>query len=136
MWTADVPPPDDRWKPCVLEVHFPPGSVYPFEPPLLSIKQPNLPPPIRRVVAAQLAAQAASMTGEAVVYTLVAWVQEHMPAVLDEHGTMDAEAAERAAAAAAEEEARAEAEEAAATEKTVIIRPATRRIGRCTPLRT
>ena len=113
MWTADVPPPDDRWKPCVLEVHFPPGSVYPFEPPLLSIKQPNLPPPIRRVVAAQLAAQAASMTGEAVVYTLVAWVQEHMPAVLDEHGTMDAEAAERAAAAAAEEEARAEAEEAA-----------------------
>ena len=113
MWTADVPPPDDRWKPCVLEVHFPPGSVYPFEPPLLSIKQPNLPPPIRRVVAAQLAAQAASMTGEAVVYTLVAWVQEHMPAVLDEHGTMDAEPAERAAAAAAEEEARAEAEEAA-----------------------
>ena len=113
MWTADVSPQDDRWKPCVLEVHFPPGSVYPFEPPLLSIKQPNLPPPIRRVVAAQLAAQAASMTGEAVVYTLVAWVQEHMPAVLDEHGTMDAEAAERAAAAAAEEEARAEAEEAA-----------------------
>ena len=114
MWTATVRTEDDRWKPCVLEVHFPPGTTYPFEPPLVSVRCINLPPPIRRTVAAQLAAQAASMTGEAVVYTLVAWLREHVPAILDEHGTMDAEAAERAAVLAAEEEARKEAEEAAA----------------------
>jgi len=113
MWTAEVRTEDDRWKPCVLEVHFPPGTAYPFEPPLISVRAPNLPNTIRRSVAAQLAAQAASMTGEAVVYTLVAWLREHIPAILDEHGTMDAEAAERAAVLAAEEEARKEAEAAA-----------------------
>ena len=111
MWTVRVASDDDRWSACHLEVHFPPGTV-PAEPPLLSLRQPNLSPPTRRSVVAQLAAQAASLTGEAVVYTLAAWLQEHLPAVLEEHGEMDEEAAARAAAAAAEEEARREAEEA------------------------
>ena len=112
MWTVRVATDDDRWSACHLEVHFPPGCRYPAEPPLLSLRQPNLSPPIRRSVVAQLAAQAASLTGEAVVYTLAAWLQEHLPAVLEEHGEMDEEAAARAAAAAAEEEARREAEAA------------------------
>ena len=112
MWTVRVATDDDRWSACHLEVHFPPGCRYPAEPPLLSLRQPNLSPPIRRSIVAQLAAQAASLTGEAVVYTLAAWLQEHLPAVLEEHGEMDEEAAARAAAAAAEEEARREAEAA------------------------
>ena len=41
MWTATVRTEDDRWKPCVLEVHFPPGTTYPFEPPLVSVRAPN-----------------------------------------------------------------------------------------------
>jgi len=114
MWTVSIAPDDDRWRPCVLEVHFPPGCEYPAEAPLLSVRQPNLPPPMRRSIAAQLAAQAASARGEPVVYTLVAWLQEHLPAILDEHGEMDEEAAARAASAAAEEEAAAEAAAAAA----------------------
>ena len=112
MWTVRVASDDDRWSACHLEVHFPPGCRYPAEPPLLSLRHPNLSPPTRRSVVAQLAAQAASLTGEAVVYTLAAWLQEHLPAVLEEHGEMDEEAAAAAAAAAAEEEARREAEEA------------------------
>jgi hypothetical protein len=68
MWIVAVAPDDDRWLPCKLEVHFPPGCVYPSEPPLVSVQQSNLPPPIRRSVAAQLAAQAWSLVGEVVLY--------------------------------------------------------------------
>ena len=45
MWTATVRTEDDRWKPCVLEVHFPPGTTYPFEPPLVLGPRPELATP-------------------------------------------------------------------------------------------
>jgi len=49
------------------------------------------------------------------VYTLLAWLHEHLPAVLDEHGEVDAEVAEAMAAAARAAEAAAEAEAGAYT---------------------
>jgi hypothetical protein len=63
MWTVSVPPDDRRWAPCTLEVHFPPGCTYPAEPPLVSVQQSNLPPALRRSMAAALAALAASLAG-------------------------------------------------------------------------
>ena len=114
-WTVRVPAEDpETWRPCWLEIHFPPGDQYPRTPPLVSVRQPNLAPTIRRSVAAQLAALACGdARGEPAVFAFVEWLREYMPAILEEHGEIDEAAAARKAAVAAEEEARREAEAAA-----------------------
>ena len=115
LWTVRVPAEDPQtWRPCWLEIHFPPGDRYPRTPPLVSVRQPNLPPAIRRSVAAQLAALVCGdARGEPAVFALAEWLREYMPAILEEHGEIDEAAAARKAAVAAEEEARREAEAAA-----------------------
>ena len=115
LWTVQIPADDpSSWRPCWLEIHFPPGDLYPKTPPLVSVRQPNVPPAIRRSVAAQLAALACGdLRGEPAVFALAEWLREYLPAILEEHGEMDEAAAARKAASAAEEEARREAEAAA-----------------------
>jgi ATP-dependent RNA helicase DHX36 len=115
LWTVQIPADDpSSWRPCWLEIHFPPGDRYPKTPPLVSVRQPNVPPAIRRSVAAQLAALACGdLRGEPAVFALAEWLREYLPAILEEHGEMDEAAAARKAAEAAEEEARREAEAAA-----------------------
>ena len=115
MWTVRVPADDpETWRPCWLEIHFPPGDRYPQTPPLVSVRHPNLPPAIRRSVAAQLAAlSCGELRGEPAAFALAEWLREYMPAILDEHGEMDDVAVARRAAAEAEAEAAREAEAAA-----------------------
>ena len=112
MWTVRVPADDpETWRPCWLEIHFPPGDRYPQTPPLVSVRHPNLPPAIRRSVAAQLAAlSCGELRGEPAAFALAEWLREYMPAILDEHGEMDDVAVARRAAAEAEAEAAREAE--------------------------
>ena len=104
MWTVRVPADDpETWRPCWLEIHFPPGDRYPKTPPLVSVRQPNLPPAIRRSVASQLAAlSCGELCGEPAAFALAEWLREYMPAILDEHGEMDDVAVARRAAAEAE----------------------------------
>ena len=112
LWTVRVDAEDpSRWRACVVEAHFPPGSLYPTaEPPLLAVLHPNLPPSTRRSLAAQLAAHAAELVGEPCVFALVAWLKEHLPAVLDERGEPDPEVLEREAREARERALEAELE--------------------------
>lgn len=74
------------WKPCELEVHFPPGSLYPAEAALFVVRHDRLPLPVRRSVNATIAAQASAYLGEPAVYAMVVWLQEHLPTILAERG--------------------------------------------------
>ena len=62
-----------KWKPCELEVHFPPGSSYPAEAALFVVRHDRLPLPLRRSVNATIAAQASAYLGEPAVYAMVVW---------------------------------------------------------------
>ena len=81
MWTVRVPADDpETWQACWLEIHFPPGDRYPKTPPLVSVRQPNLPPAIRRSVASQLAAlSCGELRGEPAAFALAEWLRSTCP---------------------------------------------------------
>lgn len=118
LWTVEVDAHDENtWLPCFLEVHFPSGDLYPTAAsPIIAIRQENLPPAIKRSIAASLCEFSHTMRGEPVVFALTEWLKEFLPAILEEHGAMDADAVERAAQVQHDEESRLE-QEAAETAK-------------------
>lgn len=67
-----------------MEVFFPKGSRYPLEePPLIGIRGPILTPLGRRSLSGALAAHAQELVGEPLIYSLVLWLDTHLPAVLE-----------------------------------------------------
>jgi len=95
MWTVRVDLGEDasgrQLNACELEVHFPPGCVYPAEAALFVIRHDALPTNVRRSVAATIASRAHAYVGEPSVYAMVVWIQEHMPTILAERGTFEDE---------------------------------------------
>ena len=92
-WNIRIPLDEDangvQWEPCVLEIHFPPDSLYPAESALFVVRHDKLPSQVRRSVNAMIAAQAHVYLGEPAIYAMVVWLQENMPAILAERGIVD-----------------------------------------------
>jgi hypothetical protein len=119
LWTIQIDAEDDNvWRPCFLEIHSPPNDLYPISGlPLISVRHANLPPAVKRGVAASLATVAFAEKGAPCVFALIEWLKEFLPAILGEHGVMDEEAMARAAQVAAEKEAKLEQEALASAKR-------------------